>query len=79
VFAENLKRRREAAGFTQASFAGAVGVPLRTVHNWEQGRRKPRVPMMLRVVGILGVTVDDLLAGESAAPAPKRARGRKGK
>lgn len=32
---------REAQGMTQAAFAAALGVPLKTLQNWEQGRRRP--------------------------------------
>ena len=32
---------REAQGLTQAAFAAALGVPVRTLQNWEQGRRRP--------------------------------------
>jgi putative transcriptional regulator len=29
---------------SQSAFAGLLGVSLRTVQDWEQGRRKPRGP-----------------------------------
>ena len=29
---------------SQSAFAGLMGVSLRTVHDWEQGRRKPSGP-----------------------------------
>ena len=32
---------REAQGMTQAAFAAALGVPVGTLQNWEQGRRRP--------------------------------------
>jgi putative transcriptional regulator len=32
------------AGKTQAAFAKALGVSLKTIQNWEQGRRKPTGP-----------------------------------
>jgi putative transcriptional regulator len=37
---------------SQAAFAGLMGVSLRTVQDWEQGRREPSGPakMLLRVV-----------------------------
>ncbi len=40
------KIRRDAAGigYTQGSFAEAIGVSVKTVQNWEQGRRKPTGP-----------------------------------
>ncbi len=32
---------REAQGMTQTAFAAALGVPVGTLQNWEQGRRRP--------------------------------------
>lgn len=32
---------RSRAGFTQAQFAALLGVSVRTLQEWEQGRRKP--------------------------------------
>jgi len=34
-------------GATQRTFAGAIGVPVKTVRNWEQGRRKPTGPALV--------------------------------
>jgi DNA-binding transcriptional regulator YiaG len=36
-----IRLASKAIGATQRSFAGAIGVPVKTVSNWEQGRRKP--------------------------------------
>ena len=33
-----------AIGATQESFANAIGVPVKTLRNWEQGRREPSGP-----------------------------------
>lgn len=38
----DVKRIREGYGLTQAEFAALLGVSVRTLQNWEQGRRKPR-------------------------------------
>ena len=32
-----LKELRKATGFTQKSFSKEVGIPLRTLQNWENG------------------------------------------
>lgn len=34
-------------GATQRTFAGAIGVPVKTLRNWEQGRRKPTGPALV--------------------------------
>ena len=81
MFPDNLKRPRAAAGFTQASFAERVGVPLRSVQNWEQGHRKPGLETMAALAIVLRVTVDELIAGVAdptgkQQPKPKKPRSR---
>ncbi len=39
-----IRKRSGKIGKTQDTFAKALGVPLKTVQNWEQGRRKPTGP-----------------------------------
>lgn len=34
-------------GATQRSFADAIGVPVKTLRNWEQDRRKPTGPALV--------------------------------
>ena len=36
-----IVRAREKAGLSQAQFAALPGVSVRTLHEWEQGRREP--------------------------------------
>ena len=36
-----LVRAREKSGLSQAKFAALLGVSVRTVQDWEQGRREP--------------------------------------
>ena len=48
VIAEpDVKAIRAAYGLSQRVFAEVFGVNLRTLQNWEQGRRKPRGPARL--------------------------------
>ncbi len=37
---------------TQAAFADAIGIPVKTLRNWEQGRRRPTGPalVLLRLI-----------------------------
>ncbi len=37
----NVKSIREKMGLSQSAFAGFLGVSLRSLQDWEQGRRKP--------------------------------------
>jgi putative transcriptional regulator len=42
---------REEYGLSQAKFAALIGISVRTLQNWEQGRRQPQGPakVLLRV------------------------------
>ena len=52
VDAVNVKALRERLGLTQNEFSGMIGVSIKTLQNWEQGRREPEGPAkaLLRVV-----------------------------
>ena len=39
-----IRKSAAGIGYTQGSFAEAIGVSLNTVKNWEQRRRKPTGP-----------------------------------
>ena len=36
-----IKALREATGLTQRAFAGLLGIPKRSIENWESGVSKP--------------------------------------
>ena len=40
----DIKSIREGFGLTQVQFAALMGISVRTLHNWEQGRRVPEGP-----------------------------------
>jgi len=46
------KALREAAGVSQSEFARLIGVPVKTLQNWEQGRTHPTGPAraLLKIV-----------------------------
>jgi putative transcriptional regulator len=48
----NIKLIRETIGFSQSKFAALIGVNIRTLQNWEQGRRHPTGPakILLKLV-----------------------------
>lgn len=48
---ENVRTIRERMDLSQSAFAALLGVSLRTLQDWEQGRRKPTGPAyaLLRV------------------------------
>jgi len=47
----NVKSIRDKMGLSQYAFAGLLGVSVRTLQEWEQGRRNPKGPAqaLLRV------------------------------
>jgi transcriptional regulator with XRE-family HTH domain len=59
-----IKRARERKRWTQRQLAGALGVNVKTVDNWENGRTHPR-----NSVGALEEVLGISLSDEAAAPA----------
>lgn len=43
----DIKRIREGYELTQTQFAAMLGISVRTLRNWEQGRRVPEGPAMV--------------------------------
>ena len=48
----NVSAIREKYGLSQTKFAAMLGISVKTLRNWEQGRRKPQGParVLLQVV-----------------------------
>ena len=63
-FGNRLKNRRKKVGIeSQEAFADKLGVSLKTVRNWEQGRNAPELTTLLNICGskMLDCTPDYLL------------------
>ena len=43
---EDIVSLRSFVGMTQMQFAGALGISVHTLRNWEQGRRSPEGPAL---------------------------------
>ena len=57
-----IKEQREAAGMTRVELARESGVPLRTLEEWEAGRRLPRdVYQLAKVARALNCAIEDLI------------------
>lgn len=63
----NLRRYREAAGFTQAELAERAGVSRQLIGAAEAGRNLPRVDSGLALAGALGIEVEVLFADHASA------------
>lgn len=59
-----MKERRKELGMTQMDLAVRMGVQLSNVSSWERGARTASAPNLRKLAGILGVSMEDLLADE---------------
>jgi len=70
----DVARTRKGLGLSQPEFAKLFSVPLPTVRNWEQGRRRPEGPARVLLQVIQAEPESVLRAIHKAVPAaPKRA------
>ena len=60
-----ISQCRKERGFLQKDIAARLGVSEKTVSKWECGKGLPEVVFMEPFCQILGITVNELLAGES--------------
>ena len=60
-----ISEKRKAKGFTQATLAEQLGITDRAVSKWERGKAMPDVSLMLELCQLLGITVNELLCGET--------------
>ena len=71
MFQIRLKELREKAGYSQQSFADAIGVKQSTVGNWEAGAREPKLEVMQKLADLFDVSVDYLI-GRDNTPKPRK-------
>lgn len=70
----DVKSIREKTGLSQSQFAFLIGVSLRTLQNWEQGRRRPVGPAR----ALLKIVRSDPERAIKALHAPRRGPPRRG-
>lgn len=78
-FAERLKSARKAAKMSQGALAEKAGISMRTLQNYEMGKRYPAsLDIAVSLATALGMTAEELLSeGEKsfvAAPADAKAQ-----
>lgn len=79
TFGERLTEERKKAGFTQKSFAEALGISPTRLNYWEKDKREPDVFNIKKILEILKNTDSDYLLGvneikqapESVSPDPE--------
>lgn len=72
-FSEKLKAARKAAHLSQSALADRAGISLRTLQNYEMGKRYPAsLEITLRLASALNTTAESLLSAgeESIVAAP---------
>lgn len=70
---KNIRKLREAKGMTQEAMAEAIFVTRQTVSNYETGRSRPDVDMLVRIGEILGTDVNTLIYGPPTPEKKKQA------
>ena len=73
---KNIKDLREQKGLTQDALAEQLFVTRQTVSNYETGRTRPDVEMLMRIAGALDSPVDAVLYGLPVPQNRRRARRR---
>lgn len=62
-FAENLRRLRREAGISAEELADRAGIHRNHVGSIERARSEPRLGTLLRLIGALDTTPDEILDG----------------
>jgi len=62
-FAQNLRRLRVAAGFTQEALSDVTKIDAGEISRLERGTRDPQLRTIVRIARGLDVPVTDLLSG----------------
>lgn len=71
AFPERLKALREARKITQARLAELLSVDPRVYNRWERGTATPQFDTVVRIAGILQVSLDELAGIEEPKHEPK--------
>lgn len=58
---ENIKFLRKQAGYTQQTFADALGIKRSLVGAYEEGRADPRINNLVKMSELFGIRIDDLV------------------
>ena len=60
---ENIRERRESIGMTQTALAGAAGVTVPAINQFEKNLTIPNAYKFSAIADALGVTMDELMKG----------------
>lgn len=65
ALAENIKKYREKNGMTQDQLAEALVVSRQSISKWELGQNLPSIDNLISLSGLLDISLDELITGES--------------
>lgn len=68
LFAQNLRKRAEELGISNAEAARRAGLSERRYGNYVSGRREPDLATLVRIAAVLATTPNDLLTGNNSTP-----------
>lgn len=68
TFGDRLAGAREAAGLSQSSLAGRLGVKTSVLRRWEDDLSEPRANRLTILAGMLGVSLSWLMTGRGDGP-----------
>lgn len=71
--ASNIKGLRTGAGLTQEQLADRLGVARSTVTQWENGWSSPRMGMVQKLAGVLGVSTAKIVSDDTTSDIPDSA------
>ena len=69
---QNIARLRAQKNLSQGDLADALEVSRQSVSKWETDASIPELDKLLRLAELFGVTLDELVKGESAQPEAAR-------
>ena len=69
---QNIARLRAQKSLSQGDLADALEVSRQSVSKWETDASIPELDKLLRLAELFGVTLDELVKGESAQPEAAR-------
>ena len=67
---ENICRLRTEKGMSQGDLADLLEVSRQSVSKWETGSSVPELDKLVKLSGLFGVGLDELVKGEKADPGP---------
>ena len=71
ILGETIYRLRIEKNMSQGDLADALGVSRQSVSKWENGNATPDLDKLMKMAGLFGVTLDELVSGEAAVTDPK--------